>query len=296
MSARSVRRTRCLQQHLVAGNRDEVHDESDVVTSQLVGELCLAWNSGTPVQILGPDDVPRFAVKSLQQVYDVHRRLMRIGPCGASVGYKLGGIGAATLSDGQPCAAIHAPLWRNWIVQGDGVARLSIQRLGVFAVELEIAFIMGKTLQASGAPYTEHEVTEAVEHVCLALEVVGSRFGAQVDKVPSLLRLADCLCAGGVVLGHPLDVKPGALVKPRTAHLTVNGSAESEGSTADAPLGNPLAALTWLVNDLASKKRCLYAGELVISGKCAITKAFKAGDKIQGTVQGLGTIEGVLTN
>ena len=53
---------------------------------------------------------------------------------------------------------------------------------------------------------------------------------------------------------------------------------------------NPSANVVTVVNDLSSRGITLKAGELVITGAVAVTKACKAGDHVVVSYEGLGQV------
>jgi 2-keto-4-pentenoate hydratase len=69
--------------------------------------------------------------------------------------------------------------------------------------------------------------------------------------------------------------------------LQVNGETVGEGKGADA-LGNPLAAVAWLADQLAAQGRSLKRGMIVMTGSIVKTYFPKPGDQLDFTVEGLG--------
>jgi len=69
----------------------------------------------------------------------------------------------------------------------------------MFALEAEIGFVVkGSKLQQHISPFSKKQVKEAVTEVCLCLELVGTRY-KDVENATTYQKLADCICAGGVV-------------------------------------------------------------------------------------------------
>ena len=55
-------------------------------------------------------------------------------------------------------------------------------------------------------------------------------------------------------------------------------------------LGNPLAAVAWLGNTLGERGIALEAGHVVLPGACTKAIPFSAGDTVEASFSGLGTV------
>lgn len=133
-------------------------------------------------------------------------------------------------------------------------------------VEPELAFSLGADL---GAGTTREQAADAVEDVFLALEVIDSR--VRYWDISLVDTVADNASCGAAVIGPSIsvDAHDVAALREVSTRLFVGGTEESAGSGADV-LGDPLAPLVWLANELGARGGGLRAGEFVLTGSfCA---------------------------
>ncbi|MEV6048685.1 2-keto-4-pentenoate hydratase [Streptomyces xanthochromogenes] len=127
--------------------------------------------------------------------------------------------------------------------------------------EAEIAFRLGSDL--AGPDIGVEEARAAVTGVCLALEVIDTRFTSwHITIADSIADNASCARAvtGAVVpLPADLDLATEPLI------VSVNGTAVATGE-GRAVLGDPLRALVWLTTRLHHFGEGLRAGQLVLAG------------------------------
>jgi 2-keto-4-pentenoate hydratase len=146
------------------------------------------------------------------------------------------------------------------------------------SAEPEFAFRIAHDLDGTNGPITRDDAVAAVVAVHPAIEVPDSRFADYAAiSVPQLV--ADALCAAFVVLGRERnEFVPASLARQQVV-MYRNGEVVAEGSGA-AVLGDPLRALTWLANELATRGSPLARGDLVITGTCAPPTAISPGDDL----------------
>jgi len=285
-----------------------------------------AWSSGKLIS--DPMNLPP-PPSSIEDIYATHKCMISSaattykGFGGGIGGYKIGAVG---LVDDVPC--LYAPLFQNFIYNyydnddNNNISSSSsstpispsISELNCFLLEAEIGFIIGQDLppkkkkDKAGShtsfvePYSEDEVMSAVESVACCVELVGSRaVGDAFQNMPVMSKLADCVMAGGVLVGKPLlsaaaatridtDDNDNTGSKKLTTTTTftsdslrsiqtsfiVDGIKQGEGGCAKlCPQGGPVESVTWLVNALVQNKNnnddnnsvfYLKKGQLVMSG------------------------------
>jgi 2-keto-4-pentenoate hydratase len=209
------------------------------------------------------------------------RRLLEGGD--RVVGYKLGltskpmqkmlGVGSP---DFAPVLAGH--------VNGDG-EDIAVDKFIAPRIEAEIAFVLGEDL--TGPDCTAIEVLQATAGVAAALEIVDSRVADWKIKLPDTV--ADMASCGAIVLSGRVvpvtyfDVRLVGMV------LTRNGEVVATGAGA-AALGNPAAAIAWLVNTLYPAGITLAAGHVVMTGALHAAVPVAAGDVFRADFDRLGPV------
>lgn len=209
------------------------------------------------------------------------------------VGWKI----AATSAAGQAHIQVDGPLpgrILDHFVQPIG-STLSLAGNRMRVVEPEFAFRMGAPLPPRATPYTADEVLKAVMSLHPAFEVPDSRF-ADFARVGKAQLIADDACCGRFAFGPaaPAAWRTVDLAAHRV-HATVYGAdgrvryvRDGEGR---ALLGDPLTALTWLVNELSSLGTGLSASDWASCGTCMVPLEILPGDLVVADYGTLGRIE-----
>ena len=150
-------------------------------------------------------------------------------------------------------------------------------------VEAEIAFVLGRDLPER--PVVAVDVMRATEFVVASIEVVDSRIeGWDISIVDTV---GDNASSGLFVLGgapkrlHDVDVWATEMT------LTCDGAVVSSGA---ACLGNPVNAVAWLANAVASRGAPLLAGEVILSGSLGPLVPAERGRTYEATFSGLGSV------
>ncbi|GGT54956.1 hydratase [Streptomyces kurssanovii] len=153
-------------------------------------------------------------------------------------------------------------------------------------VEAEIAFWLGRDL--AGPDIALEVVRSAVSGVCLALEVIDTRFtGWQITVADSIADNASCarVVTGPVVPFDPdMDLAAEALV------VSVDGRAVATGE-GRAVLGHPFRALVWLARRLACFDAGLKAGDLVLAGAVHASLPLQAASTVRARSPHLPPVE-----
>jgi 2-keto-4-pentenoate hydratase len=131
-------------------------------------------------------------------------------------------------------------------------------------LECEIGFILADDLPATAVPYNAASVRGVVACLVPVIEVASSRFTSLLDAGAAAV-VADNVAAAHVVMGEAVAFGPSRKAHQASVTLRVNGDVVAKGS-GDAVLGDPLAALAWLANHLATRGLPLTKGDLVITG------------------------------
>lgn len=150
--------------------------------------------------------------------------------------------------------------------------------------EPEIAFLVGETLCG---PVSSAGVLAATEGIVAAVEIVDSRYSDRFRLPDSV---ADNAGAARVVLGARL--RPvGELGDLRLIGCVFRSRGEVVGTAAGgAVMGDPAAAVAWLVNTLATRGEQLPAGSLVLSGGLTASVGLVRGANVVAEMDGLGSV------
>ncbi|WP_434448348.1 2-keto-4-pentenoate hydratase [Lentzea sp. E54] len=152
-------------------------------------------------------------------------------------------------------------------------------------VEAELAFVL--TADLTDGPFDEETVAAAVGHVRASLEIVDSRIAGW--DITFADTVADNASSGLFVLGTERVGLGDVVPRDVSMVLSVNGEERSTGTGA-ACLGDPLTALAWLATMAAKLGDPLRAGDIVLSGALGPMTGVQAGDHVEATITGLGTV------
>ena len=151
-------------------------------------------------------------------------------------------------------------------------------------VEVELAFVMGKTLKGPGVGLTD--VLRATEYVVPALEIVDARLQ---DPRKIFDTVSDNGAAAGIVVGGrpvgPMDVD-----LRWVGGIMYRNSEIEETGVAAGVLGHPALGVAWLANKLGAHGAALEPGHLVLAGSFTRVVFAKKGDTLHGDFGALGGI------
>jgi 2-keto-4-pentenoate hydratase len=152
--------------------------------------------------------------------------------------------------------------------------------------EVEVAFVMGADLVAP-VP-TEAELKKCIAHLCVAIEVVGSRVADWNIKISDTI--ADNASSSHFVIGSKKVALEGFDLEECAMTLHSNDELKSSGLGKDC-LGSPLNALLWLAIKMAHLGRPLKKGDIILSGALGPMVAVSQGDQLVADIAGLGKVE-----
>lgn len=165
-------------------------------------------------------------------------------------------------------------------------ARIPASRFHMPRLEVELAFVLGKTIGGKGSHVTVYDVLDATDYVTPALEIIDYR-----TAVPRSIcdTIADNAAAAAMVTGgrivQPMDVD----LRWIGATLSKNGVIEESGVSA-AVMGHPALGIVWLANKLAVQGIALQAGHILLAGSFTRPTAVAAGDTVHADYGPLGAI------
>jgi 2-keto-4-pentenoate hydratase len=129
-------------------------------------------------------------------------------------------------------------------------------------------------------------VLAATSAVAVGIEVLDSRYTGYRFTTADVV--ADNTSASRFVVGAPVD-PAGVDLRLVGVVLEKNGDVVSTAAGA-ASLGDPAAAVAWLVRTLAADGEGLRAGEIVLSGGLTAAVPVGPGDVVVATIDRLGSL------
>ena len=241
-----------------------------------------AWTNGTKLAALPEPVRPRTRVEG----YAVQAALARQAG-GALYGWKIAGTNAAGRRHINVAAPLAGRVLAQCVLAAGAPASLAGTVLRV--AEPEFAFRMARDLPPRAAPYTAREAADAVASLHPAIEIPDTRFADVVSAGEAQL-IADLACGHQFRLGPPapptwrgLDLAAHRL----SAAIGDGPPASGEGRNV---LGDPRAALAWLVNELSGLGITLRAGDVVTTGVATVPLAVAPGDVLRADFGELGRV------
>ncbi|KUO16403.1 2-keto-4-pentenoate hydratase [Streptomyces dysideae] len=223
------------------------------------------------------------------EAYVVQTRIADLGGH-ATAGWKI----AATSAAGQRHINVDGPIGGRVFadrVHADGTA-LSLRGNAMRLAEPEFVFVLGSPILPRVRPYTAAEVMDAVSELRFGIELPSTRF-TDVTAVGANQLIADNACGHQFVLG-PETLRPWTASELASVDMTatINGPATSRSvkGTGANVLGDPVAALTWLANELTYIGTPLEASAFVTTGTCSAPIAVQPGDRLAAHFQGFMTV------
>jgi 2-oxo-3-hexenedioate decarboxylase/2-keto-4-pentenoate hydratase len=234
-----------------------------------------------PLELYPADLTEAYSIRSeFQEIEETRGR-------GAVAGYKIG----LTTPVMQRLCGIDEPCYgaiftREVHHRRAELAAADYCRLGV---ETEIAFRLGRDLSQGADP---GGVAAAVESCMAAIELIED-LRYDYKRLDAAAMVAGNVWNAGAVLGTPVTDWRSQDLARATARLSINGREIGNGRGADV-LGNPVNALAWLAEKLASTGTPLRRGMIVMTGSMVPIQYPTAGDRVVVEISGLGSAELVL--
>ena len=198
------------------------------------------------------------------------------------IGHKVGLTSKAMQASSQINEPDYGHLLDNMML-ADG-AKVNHADYCVPRVEVELAFVLGKSLKGPGIGLLD--VLRATEYVVPALEIVDARI---VNPRKIFDTVSDNGAAAGIVIGGrpvgPMDVD----LRWVGGIMYRNSEIEETGLAAGV-LGHPALGVAWLANRLGRNGVTLEAGHLVLAGSFTRVVFAQKGDTLHGDFGPLGSV------
>ncbi|MGL3806686.1 2-keto-4-pentenoate hydratase [Paeniglutamicibacter sp. R2-26] len=154
-------------------------------------------------------------------------------------------------------------------------------------IETEVAFRLARDLPPRDMPYTEDEVSQAVESVCGSIEVVAGHLKDWSDQEPYSV-IADNGTDGALVVGAPCNDWRSLDLSTIEVEVSLNGEVVRTG-VGSSVLSGPLEAMTWLANAHAVHGG-LKAGHIHNTGTLTSILPVGRGDEVVANFGELGAV------
>lgn len=246
------------------------------------------WQQGRRMAQLPPEVRPQ----TREEGYAIQATLEARSPS-PLFGWKI----AATSKAGQAHINVDGPLagrlLRERVFEPGAEVPFGANHMRV--AEAEFAFRMARDLAPRSSAYSVDEVLAAVDTLHPAIEIPDSRFD-DFTSVGAAQLIADNACAHCFVLGPATAAEWQSMdLVEHPVTGAVEGKAPVHGKGGNV-LGDPRAALTWLVNELSGLGLTLRAGEVVTTGTCIVPPAIAPGDRFVADFGVLGGVESFLSS
>ena len=240
-----------------------------------------SWENGKKIETL-PDKIMPY---SRNEAYEIQKQI-EIFSKNTILGWKI----AATSKDGQNHIGVSGPLagriFKEKVTNPSSVIALGYNKMRV--AEPEFAFRIGSLIKPNKRLFTSEEVMELVDSLYLAIEFPDSRFN-NFSSVGELILIADNACADQFVISSPIE-KDWKKIDFSNFKLSISNSKFSYKGIGSNVLGDPIVALTWLVNELSQNNIVLEKDMIVSTGTCSKPIPVVTGDIVTANFGELGEI------
>lgn len=253
------------------------------IMKQLAKELYDAQKNCKPVTALSD----RYPEITIAEAYAIQLEVVKLKEAaGLSVIGKKIGLTNQAIRDQ---IGVHEPDYG--IITSEGVLMdggvLAMDRFIAPRIEPEIAFVMGKDLPKSKAPFAPWDICQATRGIAAALEIVDSRVKDWKFRIQDTI--ADSASYGAIVLSNRICPLDGLDLRVLGMCAYKNGKPEQLGCSGNV-MGNPINAVTWLANKLLDFGVELKAGDIVLSGSFTPVFEIKRGDAVHVVFDHLGEV------
>jgi 2-oxo-hept-3-ene-1,7-dioate hydratase len=198
------------------------------------------------------------------------------------IGHKVGLTSKAMQRSSQIDEPDYGHLLDNMMI-ADG-ARVPHENFCLPRVEVELAFVLGKTLRGPGVGLTD--VLRATEYVIPAIEIVDARLQ---DPRKIFDTVSDNGAAAGIVVGGR-PVGPLEVDLRWVGGIMYRNSEIEETGVAAGVLGHPALGVAWLANKLGQHGVTLEPGHLILAGSFTRVVFARKGDTLHADFGHLGGI------
>jgi 2-keto-4-pentenoate hydratase len=219
---------------------------------------------------------------ALEDAMDVQARVA------GALGAKAGGWKVAVI-DGTPR---YAPMFASNIKASGST--WSIPQEG-FLVEIELALRLARDVPARpGKPYSREEIVDAVSDLVVGIELIASRFEKSPGAAPFPAWLADNMGNAAYIYGDAVPYRSVADAGALRCRYWADG-VEKHDRIGGHPQNDPIMPILLNANAQTDQLGGFKAGQLVTTGSLTVPAVFDSPARLKATIDGVGSVEAVLT-
>ena len=240
------------------------------------------------------DDLPSPA--SIEAAYELQALINQVSGQ-EIIGYKIGATSKEIQQLLNVDSPFYGPLYKDYSNPID--AAVPVHTKHTPRVEAEFVVVLKEALTAdNSASISRQQVEQAIDHVAVAFEIIGTRI--QQDSIDESKRgryaIAD--------FGSNLDFVSGCArndwqnidLSKSPVSLAINDEQIASGHSGLSVAGHPFEIVVWLANQPGIKKTGLPAGTQISCGTCTPVFAVKPGDKLQADFHDFGELTCTITD
>jgi 2-keto-4-pentenoate hydratase len=253
---------------------------------EIVASLIAARLAGTPVAVplALKQDVPAEQAYAMQSRHIAGVLASRGGQV---TGTKIAGGDLATMATLGLSGPMRGPIFSHFTYASPATLPRSAF-LDLCLIEAEIALVLQEDLGGAGPAPGRAALKQAIGAIIPSIEVADSRY-LEPGSAPPMALIADLAAAGAWVSGPTLAEWQGIDLANLEVRLLSNGEVVRSG-TGHLAMGDPIAALEAMVNDLARSGEKLSAGQVVLAGSYTAGYLAKAGETLVADFGQLGQV------
>ena len=251
---------------------------SKVETRDIAEGLFAAYETGQPIPKTDFDEV-----NDKSTAYSIQERVLSKKAAlnkDSHIGYKI----SLTSAETQKMFSSETPLYGAFTATNVVEESIELDKMISPLIELELVFIVKEELS------TEDSLESILQKTLVApgLEIPDSRFSDWFPKISLYQVIADSAVAGKVVIGKRTAQPSFNQLTNIKGTLKFNGEIIASGNSEEV-LGNPVNAVKWLVDELASHGQTLKKGAIISSGTFILPKVLQKG-KYEAEFKGIGEV------
>ena len=233
---------------------------------------------------------PGHAPKNLTEAYAIQEAAIDLWPDKVG-GWKVGYI-SPEWRGRFGVERLVGPIFRDQIrrVSASKSIDLPVFSGGFTAVEAEFVFRIGRNASKDRINWTTEDAQALVSAMHVGIEIAGSPF-AGINELGPLVTVSDFGNNAGLIVGPSIEDWSALSLETLSAETFIDGVSAGRGSAANVT-GGPIAALVFVLENCARRRRPLLAGQWVSTGATTGVHVIKPGQSARVDFGAFGQIQG----